>query len=124
MFGPAQETELPQYDKIKAEHVVPGIRSLLEQLNRCGVKNYADWRLNEAGHGDQRSRVTITRLRSIAQQGLKTSALLTPAARLMSWRRTCNQRGVGWWSLLRRWWTAWAAYGAPSRTSRRDALMA
>jgi len=29
-----QETELPQYDKIKAEHVVPGIRSLLEQLNR------------------------------------------------------------------------------------------
>jgi len=29
-----QETDLPQYDAIKAEHVVPGIRALLKQLNR------------------------------------------------------------------------------------------
>lgn len=29
-----QDTDLPQYDAIKAEHVVPGIRTLLTQLNR------------------------------------------------------------------------------------------
>jgi Zn-dependent oligopeptidase len=31
--GIVQDTTLPAFDKIKAEHVVPGIRELLAQLN-------------------------------------------------------------------------------------------